>query len=62
MDSKDFDKIYKKVYSKCVNKSYEKYMKKLEIDQNEKIDKATYFSFFFNGFMQFTMYVFYGAT
>ena len=46
MDSKDFDKIYKKVYSKCVNKSYEKYMKKLEIDENEKIDKATYFSFF----------------
>ncbi len=49
MDSKDFDKIYKKVYSKCVNKSYEKYMKKLEIDQNEKIDKATYFSFFLMG-------------
>lgn len=45
MNSNNFDKIYKEVYSSCVNKSYEKHMKQSGMGQKEKIEKTTNLSF-----------------
>lgn len=49
MDSKNFDKIYKEVYSKCIDKNYEKFIKKSGKDLQEKKENSTSLSFFLMG-------------